>query len=104
WGIVLVSALNESVDRIGLRYARQVFRDAFLTDRRGFEVEVPTVPLARLYGEELQRWFAGHGVEIRLNEAVQALAIEDGTVRSVRTRSGETLTADAVVSALRFDR
>ena len=30
WGLVLVSALNETVDRIGLRYARKVFRDGFL--------------------------------------------------------------------------
>src|SRR5690349_787333 len=42
WGLVLVSALNESVDRVGLRYARKVFRDGFLGHRRGFEVQVPT--------------------------------------------------------------
>ena len=30
WGVVLVSALNETVDRVGLRYARKVFRDGFL--------------------------------------------------------------------------
>ena len=58
WGVVLVSALNETVDRIGLRYARKVFRDGFLSHRRGFEVQVPTVPLGRLYGEELTAWFA----------------------------------------------
>ena len=57
WGLVLVSALNESVDRIGLRYARKVFVDGFLRHRRGFEVELPTVPLGRLYGDELQSWF-----------------------------------------------
>src|SRR4051812_48214900 len=53
WGLILTSALNESVDRMGLRYARKVFRDGFLTHPRGFEVQVPNVPLDRLYGEEL---------------------------------------------------
>src|SRR6516162_4272506 len=52
WALVLVSALNETVDRVGLRYARKVFFNAFMTDRRGFEVQVPNVPLGRLYGDE----------------------------------------------------
>src|SRR5262249_34953229 len=56
WGVVLTSALNESPDRIGLRYARKVFVEGFLRHRRGFEVELPSVPLGRLYGAELQEW------------------------------------------------
>ena len=31
WGLVLISALNETPDRIGLRYARKVFVDGFLS-------------------------------------------------------------------------
>ena len=54
WGLVLTSALNETPDRIGLRYARKVFVDGFLRHRRGFEVELPNVPLGRLYGDELR--------------------------------------------------
>jgi uncharacterized protein with NAD-binding domain and iron-sulfur cluster len=56
WGVVLTSALNETPDRIGLRYARKVFVDGFLRHRRGFELSLPTVPLDRLYGDELQQW------------------------------------------------
>jgi phytoene dehydrogenase-like protein len=65
WGLVLTSALNETPERIGLRYARKVFVDGFLRHRRGFEVQLPTVPLGRLYGEELQQWLARHQVEVR---------------------------------------
>ncbi|HEX4611606.1 MAG TPA: FAD-dependent oxidoreductase, partial [Urbifossiella sp.] len=50
WGVVLVSALNETVDRVGLRYARKVFRDGFVRHRDGFTVHVPSVPLGRFYG------------------------------------------------------
>src|SRR5947199_365942 len=71
WGLILTSALNETPDRLGQRYARKVFVDAFLRHRRGFEVEIPTVPLGRLYGEELQRWFQRHHVDIRFNSAVK---------------------------------
>jgi squalene-associated FAD-dependent desaturase len=104
WSVVLVSALNETVDRVGLRYARKVFRDGFLTHSRGFEVQVPTVPLGRLYGEELSEWFQRHGVEVRLNEAVRELVIDNRQVVSAKLRGGDTLTADAYVTAIPFDR
>lgn len=104
WSVVLVSALNESIDKIGLKYARKVFRDAFWNDCRGFEVQVPTVPLDRLYGEELQNWFAQRNVEIRLNSSVQRLAIQNGAVTSIVLRSDESLEADAFISAVPADR
>lgn len=104
WGLVLVSALNESIDRIGLKYARKVFADAFLGDRRGFELSIPTVPLDRLYGDELQSWFRQHRVEIRLNQAATKLAIDDGIARGVQLRSGEAIASDVIVSAVPFDR
>jgi squalene-associated FAD-dependent desaturase len=86
WGLVLTSALNETPDRIGLRYARKVFLDGFLTHRRGFEVEVPTVPLGRLYGEELQGWLARQPVRVVLQCAATALHVEDGRVEVVELR------------------
>jgi squalene-associated FAD-dependent desaturase len=104
WGIVLVSALNETMDRVGLRYARKVFRDAFLSGRRGFEVQVPTVPLGRLYGDELMAWFTRQGVDLRLNAAVKEFVASDDRIAAVRLRSGEELRADAYLSAVPFDR
>lgn len=104
WGLVLTSALNETPDRIGLRYARKVFLDGFLRDRRGFELQVPRVPLARLYGAELQSWFEKHGVAVRLNCTARRLCITADGVSGVETRQGETLQADCYVAALPFDR
>jgi squalene-associated FAD-dependent desaturase len=104
WGLVLVSALNETPDRIGLRYARKVFVDGFLTHRRGFEVELPTVTLGRLYGVELQAYFDRHGVALRLGQGVRRLGIEGGAVRRLELRSGELAGADWYVSAVPFDR
>ncbi|VTS02178.1 squalene-associated fad-dependent desaturase : Squalene-associated FAD-dependent desaturase OS=Singulisphaera acidiphila (strain ATCC BAA-1392 / DSM 18658 / VKM B-2454 / MOB10) GN=Sinac_5222 PE=4 SV=1: NAD_binding_8: Amino_oxidase [Gemmata massiliana] len=75
WAIVLTSALNETVDRVGLKYARKVFRDGFVRHRDGFTVHVPTVPLGRLYGDELCAWFAAHNVEVRENAGVKRLIV-----------------------------
>jgi squalene-associated FAD-dependent desaturase len=104
WSVVLVSALNESVDRMGMRYARKVFRDAFLGHRRGFEVQVPTVPLGRLYSDELLSWLARHGAEVRLNAAVTEVSCEDNRVTGAKLRGGESMTADVYVVAVPFDR
>ncbi len=63
--------MNETVDRVGLKYARKVFRDGFVRHRDGFVVHVPTVPLGRLYGDELRAWLTSHGVEVRENTGVK---------------------------------
>jgi squalene-associated FAD-dependent desaturase len=104
WGLVLTSALNETPERVGLRYARKVFVDGFLRHRRGFEVELPSVPLGRLYGEQLQAWFERHQVPVRFNAAVRAVQIKDGRVRGVELRNGDVLDADWYVAAVPFDR
>jgi squalene-associated FAD-dependent desaturase len=104
WGVVLVSALNEDAERVGLRYARKVFVDAFLGHPRGFVVEVPTVPLGRLYGDELQAWLKRHGVELRLGSAVERILLDGGRAVGVELRGGEAVPADHVISAVPFDR
>jgi squalene-associated FAD-dependent desaturase len=104
WGVVLTSALNESIDRMGLRYARKVFVDGFLNHRRGFEVELPTVPLGRLYGDELRTWLDKHGVRLLLNQAAKGLRIENNRVGGVDMRDGESTTADWYITTVPFDR
>jgi squalene-associated FAD-dependent desaturase len=104
WGLVLTSALNETPDRIGLRYARKVFVDGFLRHRRGFEVQLPAVPLGRLYGDELLARLRHHGVHLLLNHAVKRLLVRDEAVRGAELRDGTVLDADWYVSAVPFDR
>jgi squalene-associated FAD-dependent desaturase len=103
WGLVLTSALNETPDRIGLRYARKVFLDGFLRHRRGFEVSLPTMPLGQLYGE-VQQWLDRHAVQVRLGCSVRQIRVQGNTASGVETRQGETLTADWYISAVPFDR
>jgi squalene-associated FAD-dependent desaturase len=104
WGLVLTSALNETPDRIGLRYARKVFVDGFLRHRRGFEVELPAVPLGRLYGDELCGWLERQRVRLLLQQGARAVHLDSGRVAAVELRSGETQRADWYISAVPFDR
>lgn len=106
WGIVLTSALNETVDRVGLKYARKVFVDGFMRHREGFVVEVPKVPLARLYGEEFRHWLNRYDAEIRENCRVTRLLwdAQEQLVCGVELRDGSRLHADAVIMAVPFER
>jgi squalene-associated FAD-dependent desaturase len=104
WGLILTSALNETPDRIGLRYARKVFLDGFLRHRRGCEVELPQVPLGRLYGPELQGWLECHGVHLHLGRAARGLRIAGREVVGLEMRGGDIEEADWYIAAVPFDR
>src|SRR5262249_33071577 len=104
WGLVLVSALNEDPERVGLKYARKVFVDGFLRHPRGCVVEVPAVPLGRLYGEERSASLDRHGVEVQLNAGVRRILIEQGRAVGVEVRNGSRVESDWVVAAVPHDR
>lgn len=104
WGLVLTSALNEVPERIGLRYARKVFLDGFFRHRRGFEVEVPIVPLGRLYGAELRARLDLLHVDIQFESAVRAIEVAEDRVTRVELRRGGSLEADWYISAVPHDR
>jgi squalene-associated FAD-dependent desaturase len=50
WAPVLISSLNEDLDKTSVKYAAMVFRDAFLKSAEASWMGVPTVPLSELYG------------------------------------------------------
>jgi zeta-carotene desaturase len=49
WKTILVSALNEDLDRISIPYAAQVIRESFLKSAAAGRMGIPTVPLTDLY-------------------------------------------------------
>ena len=64
WKPVLVSALNEELDRMSVPYAAQVVRESFLKSAAAGRMGVPTVPLTELYGVAGD-YIAARGGEIR---------------------------------------
>jgi uncharacterized protein with NAD-binding domain and iron-sulfur cluster len=81
-----------------------VFRDGFLSHPKGFEVEIPTVPLGELYGPRVLSWLEGHGVQVQLLQGVRRLDVSQDRVAAVEMRDGTRLAADAVLSTVPFDR
>jgi squalene-associated FAD-dependent desaturase len=105
WATVLVSALNERLERMDHGHARRVFVDGFLLNRSGFQMEIPTAPLGELYGSRLEGWLRDHGVEVRLTTGARGVDCgDDATLQGVTLRTGETIPADFVVLAVSYDR
>lgn len=104
WSVILVSALNEKLENIEYRYARQVFVEGFLWNHQSAVVEIPTVPLGELYGEPVARWLEKSGVELCLNTAAKSLQWTDNRITGCQTRCGKNLAADHYILAVPFQR
>ncbi|HEY1755593.1 MAG TPA: hydroxysqualene dehydroxylase HpnE [Bryobacteraceae bacterium] len=101
WRQVLVSAINEDLDRMAAIHGFQVFLLGFLSNPEFYQMGIPAVPLANLYAAEA--WKKLGNVEILPRTPAQRILVENGTVRGLATAGGE-LRADFYVSAVPFDR
>ncbi len=96
WGPVLVSALNEDLDRVSVRYAALVFRESFLKSAEAGRMGVPSVPLSQLYGTAAQ-YIAERGGNVHLRASVDSVCADaDGVQLCV---GGEDVRADFAILA-----
>jgi squalene-associated FAD-dependent desaturase len=87
WKTVLVSALNEELDRVSVRYAAQVFRESFMKSAEAGRMGLPSIPLSELYGHAID-YIRARGGEVLLRSAVTAIGPKQGSV-GVLTSGGE---------------
>jgi squalene-associated FAD-dependent desaturase len=100
WKTILISALNEDLDRMSVPYAAQVVRESFLKSAPAGRMGVPTVPLTDLYGTA-EVYIRARGGEVRLRSGVESYrAGPEGVTLSV---AGDAVSFDFVVLAASFD-
>ena len=99
WKTVLVSALNEDLDRMSVRYAAQVFRESFMKSAAAGRMGLPSVPLSDLYGSAAE-YIRARGGQVLLRSAVTAIGPKENSV-GVFSNSGEQQ-FDSVVMAAPF--
>jgi len=100
WNPILVSALNEDLDRMSVLYAAQVIRESFLKSAAAGRMGVPTVPLTELYNTAGD-YIRARGGEVWLRGGVECFRSEpDGPKLYV---GGDELSFDFAVFALPFD-
>ncbi len=72
WKTVLVSALNEDLDRLSVRYAVQVFRESFIKSAAAGRMGLPSVPLSELYSSAIE-YIRARGGQVLLRASVTAI-------------------------------
>ena len=101
WRQVLVSAINEELDRMAAAHGFQVFRLGFLARKDSYEMGVPSVPLGRLYSGE--SWKRIGNVNLRERALVSQIVIAGGVARGVAV-GGEEIRGDYYISAVPYER
>ena len=99
WRVVLVSALDEELERTDARFGVDVFWKAFLSSSTGYRLGVPAVPLSNLYDgckAEIER----RGGEVVLRSPVRGLKLESGQLAGVRFDENREESADAYIFAI----
>jgi squalene-associated FAD-dependent desaturase len=103
WRVVLVSALDEELDRTDARFGIDVFWKAFLKNSTGYRMGVPSVPLAELY-DGCRVAIEKKGGEVILRSPVRNMCFENGTLAAVQFDGGREDSADAFVLAVPQDK
>lgn len=100
WRQVLVSAINEELDRMAASHGLQVFWLGMLQSSRGYEMGLPSVPLRDLYSETA----LGHLGDVTLQGRCPGVfEMSNGKITGVR--AGDQLhTADHYISAVPSER
>jgi zeta-carotene desaturase len=100
WRTILVSALNEDLERVSVPYAAQVVRESFLKSAVAGRMGIPTVPLTELYGAAGD-YIGARGGEIQFRAAVESFRSEAFGVNV--TTNGQEQKFDYLVLAVPFD-
>jgi zeta-carotene desaturase len=96
WRQVLVSAVNEDLDRMAASHGFHVFWLGFLARADAYEMGVPSIPLASLYSADA--WRKLPSVRMHFRSTVERIDAAGFTI------GGEQRAADAYVCALPFER
>lgn len=96
WGQVLISAVNEDLDRMAAIHGFQVFWLGFLARSNSYEMGIPSVPLGELYG--LDAWKRFPNVRINLRSPITRMNAAGVEV------NGQTRSADYYICALPAER
>jgi zeta-carotene desaturase len=99
WRVVLVSALDEELSRMEAQYGIDVFWKAFLANRRGYRIGIPSVPLGELY-EGCRKAIAARGGPVRTRAGVREIRLRDGKFACVALEDGSEISANACISAV----
>jgi squalene-associated FAD-dependent desaturase len=101
WRQILVSAINEELDRMSALHGFQVMWLGFLAAPDSYQMGVPDIPLGELYSPEV--WRKLPNVQFRFKTSATNVRVFNGAVEGVEAGGG-ILTARQYISALPSER
>ncbi len=104
WSLVVTSALGETLDRVSLAAARQVFRDGFLATRSAHQVYLPRYRLNEIYDRRLAEVLAQRGIRVHRGCRVRSIEGDARRARTLRFADGGGQPFDAVVAAVPWQK
>jgi squalene-associated FAD-dependent desaturase len=96
WRQILVSAINEDLERMAAVHGFQVFWLGFLASANGYEMGIPSLPLGQLYTADA--WQGMPNVRMHFRSAVERIDASGFIV------DGKPLSADQYICALPFEK
>ena len=103
WKMILVSALNEDLDKISTKYAFKTFREAFLKGNQAYWMGIPNVPLSELYSKPSMDYLERRKGKILFQKKVNQFEIKDQQIQKLILADASSITSDYYISALPFD-
>ncbi|HLM97851.1 MAG TPA: hydroxysqualene dehydroxylase HpnE [Bryobacteraceae bacterium] len=101
WRQVLVSAINEELDRMAAQHGFQAFWLGMLARADSYEMGIPDVPLRELYSADA--WARIGQVKINTRTPVERVVFREGVACGVQTGAG-VRTADYHICSVPFER
>lgn len=101
WRPVLVSAVNEELDRMAALHGFQVFWLGFLASSNGYQMGLAAVPLGELYGED--SWSRVPSVQFAFRAGADSVLFDGDAVCGISAASG-IRKADYYILAVPFER
>ena len=100
WNLIILPSLNDNISVVSAYTGIMLFKVALLGSARNPAMGVPLVGLSVLAGENAREYIELHGGEIRTGTDVASLTTDSGKITGVLTASGESITGEAVISAV----
>jgi hydroxysqualene dehydroxylase len=103
WNLLVMPTLNDDVREVSASMGLMIVQDGMLGGRHSADVGYPRRGLLPALGGPARDYLLARGCRLLLRSPVKGLCFDAGKVAGVKLASGESLSADAYVSALPFD-
>ena len=100
WSTIIVSALGEQLDRVGLLPMAKVFQDGFLRKRDAYHLLIPARPLDELFGLRFHEALMAAGVDVQLSTTINKSHWQGANCQRVDLSSGSSIYPDHLIAAV----